>query len=63
MLTLAVNSDQPILFGPKRLRAVPCRLTDLKIDIVLVTHNHPDHLGISTRFLFDFYPPIKLAKP
>ncbi|KNC95864.1 uncharacterized protein SPPG_08728 [Spizellomyces punctatus DAOM BR117] len=31
--------------GPRRLRPVPCNLSDLpKIDIVLVSHDHYDHL-------------------
>lgn len=34
-------------FGPKRLRQAPCSLKDLpQPDIVLISHNHYDHLGI-----------------
>ncbi|KAJ1984483.1 hypothetical protein H4R34_000630 [Dimargaris verticillata] len=32
--------------GPKRLRPVPCQLDQLQMDIVLVSHNHYDHLDI-----------------
>ncbi|KAJ1981767.1 hypothetical protein H4R35_000595 [Dimargaris xerosporica] len=32
--------------GPKRLRPVPCQLDQLQVDIVLVSHNHYDHLDI-----------------
>ncbi|KAJ3403498.1 hypothetical protein HDV05_007784 [Chytridiales sp. JEL 0842] len=32
-------------FGPRRIQRVPCQLEDLpKVDIVLVSHNHFDHL-------------------
>jgi N-acyl-phosphatidylethanolamine-hydrolysing phospholipase D len=30
--------------GPRRLRPTPCQLSDLHVDIVLVSHNHFDHL-------------------
>ncbi|KAJ1654419.1 hypothetical protein IWQ61_005654 [Dispira simplex] len=32
--------------GPKRLRPVPCQLNQLLVDIVLVSHNHYDHLEV-----------------
>ena len=36
-------------FGAKRLRPVPCSLIDLPpVDIVLVSHNHYDHLDLSS---------------
>ena len=34
-------------FGPKRLRPPPCKLSELpRVDIVLVSHDHYDHLGM-----------------
>ena len=34
------------LLGEKRLRPAPLALSDItKLDIVLVSHNHFDHLG------------------
>jgi N-acyl-phosphatidylethanolamine-hydrolysing phospholipase D len=33
--------------GPKRLRPIPCQLEDLNVDIVLVSHNHFDHLDLN----------------
>lgn len=35
--------------GPQRLSKAPCQLEDLpKVDIVLVSHDHPDHLEVDT---------------
>jgi L-ascorbate metabolism protein UlaG (beta-lactamase superfamily) len=37
------------LFGPKRFHSPPTALTDLPpIDVVLVSHDHPDHLDMDT---------------
>ncbi len=38
----------PIMNHKKRLRPCPCKIEDLEriVDIVLVSHNHFDHLGI-----------------
>ncbi|KAJ3045208.1 hypothetical protein HDV00_011079 [Rhizophlyctis rosea] len=49
VLTDPIFSDRTVsYFGPKRLRPSPCQLSDLpKIDIVLVSHNHYDHLDIN----------------
>ncbi|KAI9593686.1 beta-lactamase superfamily domain-containing protein [Syncephalis fuscata] len=33
--------------GPRRLRPTPCQLSELNVDIVLVSHNHFDHLDIN----------------
>ncbi|RKP38254.1 beta-lactamase superfamily domain-containing protein [Dimargaris cristalligena] len=32
--------------GPKRLRPIPCQLEQLRVDVVLVSHNHYDHLDL-----------------
>lgn len=42
------HRDSPVAFaGPKRVRAPGVRLEDLpKIDLVLISHNHYDHLDI-----------------
>lgn len=35
--------------GPKRISPPPCQLEDLpKVDLVLVSHDHPDHLELET---------------
>lgn len=53
ILTDPVFGDQPIpsIFSPNRMRPMPCTIHDLvdlgTIDIVLVSHNHFDHLDLS----------------
>ncbi|KAJ3286270.1 hypothetical protein HK104_009118 [Borealophlyctis nickersoniae] len=46
ILTDPIFSERTVKwFGPRRLRPAPCKLSELpKIDIVLVSHNHYDHL-------------------
>ncbi|KAJ3035214.1 hypothetical protein HK097_004264, partial [Rhizophlyctis rosea] len=46
VLTDPIFSERTIDYiGPRRLRPAPCKLSELpKIDIVLVSHNHYDHL-------------------
>ena len=42
--------DQPVacVLSPWRMRPMPCKLRDLKcVDLVLVSHNHFDHLDLS----------------
>lgn len=39
----------PTVFAPARLFAVPCQVHELlAIDIVLVSHNHPDHISVAS---------------
>lgn len=54
-------------FGPKRLRSSPCKLSDLPpVDIVLVSHNHYDHLDLKVMSeignLATWYVPLGLKK-
>lgn len=39
----------PTVLAPKRLCSVPCQLEELlpALDVVLCSHNHPDHISIS----------------
>ncbi|KAJ3086794.1 hypothetical protein HK102_012461 [Quaeritorhiza haematococci] len=53
--------------GPRRLRPTPCKLSDLpKVDIVIISHNHYDHLDIEVvKQLKDsvtWYVPMGLGK-
>jgi L-ascorbate metabolism protein UlaG (beta-lactamase superfamily) len=50
------SRDSPVQFvGPKRVRAPGVRLRDLPpIDIVLISHNHYDHLDIGTLKFLDY---------
>jgi len=64
ILTDPIWSDRASPFswaGPKRLRPPGIRLEDLpKMDIILLSHNHYDHLNVSTlRWLYEkFHPRI-----
>ncbi|KAI8894175.1 beta-lactamase superfamily domain-containing protein [Globomyces pollinis-pini] len=54
-------------FGPKRLRPTPCTLEDLPpIDIVLISHNHYDHLDVNIikklKDTVTWYVPMGLKK-
>jgi N-acyl-phosphatidylethanolamine-hydrolysing phospholipase D len=59
-------------FGPKRYRPPPCTIADLceklTIDLVLISHNHYDHLDLSTikelvqRTTADFVVPLGLKE-
>lgn len=36
-------------FGPKRITSLPCEISDVPTpDVILVSHNHPDHLDIKS---------------
>ena len=69
ILTDPIFSERTISnwMGPKRLRPVPCLLSDLPpIDIVLVSHNHYDHLDLSVMKEIgnsaSWYVPLGLKK-
>jgi hypothetical protein len=72
ILTDPVWSERasPVSFaGPKRMRPPGIRFEDLpNIDIILLTHNHYDHLDIATmkklaaRFSPDIYTPLGVGK-
>lgn len=51
ILTDPIFSDHLIheKFGPKRITAIPCQIENVpQPDIILVSHNHPDHLDTKT---------------
>ncbi len=58
----------PLIFGPKRYVDPAIKLNDIpKVDLFLLTHNHYDHLDISTIRNFPFkkskvITPLKLRK-
>ncbi|MGK6319338.1 MBL fold metallo-hydrolase [Sphingomonas sp. DT-204] len=62
ILTDPVWSDTvgPLGFGPRRVAAPGIRFEDLpKIDLVLVSHNHYDHLDVATlRWLWERDRPV-----
>jgi L-ascorbate metabolism protein UlaG (beta-lactamase superfamily) len=67
LMTDPVFSERASPFGsmgPKRFHPPPITLTDLpKIDVVLISHDHPDHLDMDTvRYLFSkgtqFFVPL-----
>lgn len=68
ILTDPVFADRPVDWvGPKRLRPTPCRLEDLKrVDIVLVSHNHFDHLDAAVvdklRNSVTWYVPVGMRQ-
>ncbi|SPO29879.1 related to FMP30 - mitochondrial inner membrane protein with a role in maintaining mitochondrial morphology [Ustilago trichophora] len=71
ILTDPVFGEQPVasLFSPTRMRPMPCTIQELvsnaAIDVVLLTHNHFDHLDIDVLPLIPehtlFVVPIGLA--
>lgn len=71
ILTDPVFGEQPVasFFSPTRMRPMPCGIDELissaAIDVVLLTHNHFDHLDINVLPLFPkhtrFVVPIGLT--
>ena len=60
ILTDPVFSIQPLqsIFAPKRLRPMPCSITAVlqgRVDVVLLSHNHFDHIDLSILKLFPKY--------
>ncbi len=62
------NNTGPLIFGPKRYVDPAIKLKDIpKIDLLLLTHNHYDHLDMSTIRNFPYkktkvITPLKLSK-
>jgi len=62
------NNTGPLIFGPKRYVDPAIKLRDIpKIDLFLLTHNHYDHLDMSTIRNFPYkktkvVTPLKLSK-
>lgn len=71
ILTDPVFQLQPIksIFSPKRLRPMPCGIAEIlsgRIDIVLLSHNHFDHLDLTILKSFPktvkWFVPLGVAK-
>lgn len=71
ILTDPVFGEQPVksVFSPRRMRPLPCDFDELmlnaNVDVVLITHNHFDHLDVSILARFGsnttFVVPIGLT--
>ncbi|PWZ03476.1 Metallo-hydrolase/oxidoreductase [Testicularia cyperi] len=71
ILTDPVFGDQPVtsVFSPRRMRPMPCSFDDVlanvPVDVVLLTHNHFDHLDVSILHRFpsnvQFIVPVGLT--